>query len=57
MVNDYTKKIKEICDALGFINVTMDEDEMVHIYLGGLAQYVRTNLDDYLHKGDIMVVF
>ena len=37
-VTDYTTKIKEICDALGSINVTVDEDEMVHIYLGDLAQ-------------------
>ena len=35
---DYAMKIKEICDALGSINVTMDEEEMVHIFFGGLAQ-------------------
>ena len=35
---DYTTKIREICDALGFINVTMDENEMVQICLGGLLQ-------------------
>ena len=28
-VIDYTTKIKEICDALGSINVTVDNDEMV----------------------------
>ena len=28
-VMDYTTKIKEICDALGSINVTVDEEEMV----------------------------
>ena len=28
-VTDYTTKIKEICDALGSINVTVDEEEMV----------------------------
>mgnify|MGYP002775570664 CR=1 FL=1 len=37
-VTDYTTKIKQICDALGSINVTVDEDEMVQICLGGLAQ-------------------
>ena len=37
-VTDYTTKIKEICDALGSINMTVDEDEMVQICLGGLAQ-------------------
>ena len=36
-MTDYTTKIKEICDALGSISVTVDEDEMVQIYLGGLA--------------------
>ena len=36
-VTDYTTKIKEIFDALGSINVTMDEDEMVQIFLGGLT--------------------
>ena len=37
-MTNYTTKIKEICEALGFINVMVDEDEMVQIYLGGLAQ-------------------
>ena len=37
-VTDYTTKIKEICDALGSINVTADEDEMIQICLSGLAQ-------------------
>ena len=37
-VTDYTTKVKEICDALGSINVTVDADEMVQICLGGLAQ-------------------
>ena len=37
-VTDYTTKVKEICDALGSINVTVDEDKMVQICLGGLAQ-------------------
>ena len=34
----YTTKVKEICEALGLINVTVDEDVMVHICLGCLAQ-------------------
>ena len=35
LVADYTTKIKEICDALGSISVTEDEDEMVQIYIFG----------------------
>ena len=38
LVTNYTTKVKEICDALGSINVTVNEDEMVQICLGGLAQ-------------------
>ena len=37
-VTDYTTKIKEICDALGSINVTVDKYEMVQICLVGLVQ-------------------
>ena len=37
-VIDYTTKIKELNDALGSINVTVDEEETVQICLGGLAQ-------------------
>ena len=37
LVTDYTTKIKEICDALGSINITIDEGQMVQIGLGGLA--------------------
>ena len=36
-VLDYTSKIIEICDSLGS-NVTVEEDEIVQICLGGLAQ-------------------
>ena len=36
-VTDYTSKIKEICDALGSIDVTVEEDEMVQLVLGGLS--------------------
>ena len=41
-VSDYTAKIKSICDSLGSININVDEDEMVQVCLGGLAQ--RFNL-------------
>ena len=37
-ITDYTPKMKEICDTLDSINVTVDEDEMVQICIGGLAQ-------------------
>ena len=37
-MNDYTMKIKEICDALGSINLMGDEDEMVQICLSCPAQ-------------------
>ena len=36
-IGNYTLKIKELCDALGSINVSIDDDEMVQICLGGLA--------------------
>ena len=39
--DEYTTKIKEICDALGSINVLVDEEEMVHICLGALALRCR----------------
>ena len=39
LVTNYTTKIKEICDALGSIKVTMDEDEIVQICLGDLTQW------------------
>ena len=37
LVAEYTSKIKEICDSLGSINGTVEEDEMLQVYLGGLA--------------------
>ena len=37
-VADYTSKIKDICNALGCIKVMVEEDKMVQIFLGGLAQ-------------------
>ena len=54
-VTDYTIKIKEICDTQGSINVTVDEDKMVQICLGGLE--VRADPDNSLHKGEAIVVF
>ena len=36
-IRGYTVKIKELCDSLGSINVTIDDEEMVQIFLGGLA--------------------
>ena len=36
-IGNYTLKIKELCDALGSINVSIDDEEMVQICLGGLA--------------------
>ena len=36
-VPDYNTKIKAIHDVVGSINVMMDEEEVVQIYVGGLA--------------------
>ena len=36
-VANYTTRIKEICDSLASINMIIEEDEMVQVYLGGLA--------------------
>ena len=36
-VADYTSKIKDICDTLTTINMTIEEEEMVDVYIGGLA--------------------
>ena len=36
-ITGYTLKIKELCDALGSINVVIDDEEMVQICLGSLA--------------------
>ena len=36
-VTDYTTRIEGICDSLASINVTVEEDEMVEVCLGGLA--------------------
>ena len=36
-IGSYTLKIKELCDSLGSINVSIDDDKMVQICLGGLA--------------------
>ena len=36
-VADYISKIKDICDSLASIEVSIEESEMVQICLGGLA--------------------
>ena len=46
-MSDYTAKIKSICDSLGSININVDEDEMVQVCLGGLAQYLKKNVKIY----------
>ena len=38
LVTDYTTKIKEICDLLGSMNVSVDENKMVQMWLGALAE-------------------
>ena len=43
-VTNYTTKIKEICNALGSINMTVDEDEMIQIFRLFSAK-VRAYLD------------
>ena len=37
-VTDYTAKIKSICNSLGSININVNEDKIVQVCLGGLAQ-------------------
>ena len=54
-VTDYTTKIKEICDALGSINVTLDKDELVQTCLGGLAQRYGPISDSDLHPEEAIV--
>ena len=36
-VGDYTSRIKEIRDSLGSINIMVEEDEMVQVWLGDLT--------------------
>ncbi|MCO5555342.1 hypothetical protein L7F22_008888 [Adiantum nelumboides] len=36
-VNDYTLKIKDLCESLSSIGVAMDDDDMVEAYLRGLG--------------------
>ena len=40
-------KIKELCDSVGLINVNIDDDEMVQIFLGGLGSSPST-VEPYL---------
>ena len=64
-VLDYTVKIKSICDSLGSINVNVDEDEMVQVCLGGLAQrfsplrmaiMVRGNPDSFFNLQSLLLI-
>ena len=43
LITSYTLKIKELNDSLGYINVNIDEDEMVQIW---------QNKDDRPRKGE-----
>ena len=36
-VNDYTLKIKSICESLASINVTVDDDNKIEGFLHGLG--------------------
>ena len=36
-VANYIARIKDICNSLASINVTVEEDKMVQVCLGGLA--------------------
>ena len=36
-ITGYTLRIMGLCDALGLINVVIDDEEMVQLCLGGLA--------------------
>ena len=46
----YTLKIKELCDSLGSINVSIGNEEMVQICLGGLAPRFNTILYVFLTR-------
>ena len=37
LMADYTCRIKDICDSLGFINVAVEDEEMVQVCLRELA--------------------
>ena len=41
-ITSYTLKIKELLDALGLIDVVIDDNEMVQLCLGGLAPQFNT---------------
>ena len=36
-IGNYTLKVKDLCNALGSLDVNINDDEMVQICLGGLA--------------------
>ena len=56
-VTNYTTTIKEICDVLGSINVTVDKDEMVQIGLGGLHKRYGPIGIAICTKGETTVIF
>ena len=49
-IDSYTLKIKELCDSLKSINVNIDDDEMVQIYLGVLAPWFDAIRSDVLAR-------
>ena len=42
LVNNYTLKIKELRNTLGSINISIDNIEMIQIYLDGFASQFNT---------------
>ena len=57
-ITGYTLKIKELCDALGSINIVIDDDKMVQICLGdicclaGRTSHNTCVLPTLLQRGD-----
>ena len=41
-VNDYTLKIKSICESLASINVTVDDDDKIEVCLHGLGPQYKS---------------
>ena len=41
-VNDYTLKIKSICESLASINVTVDDDDKIEVCLRGLGPQYKS---------------
>ena len=49
-------KIKDICDSLGSINVTVDKDEMVQVCLGGVAHRFKIISNSHMHEGEATLI-